>query len=74
MWLAEYRIEPWGEERQDVRSAALLLSNTSGLTMEQAMDFVNPWPKAAAPLPNKAQLAEKIKLFNAGIAKIRQGK
>lgn len=70
LWLADYLIEPWGDDREDRRAAANVLASVASgggkIDMKSALELVNPWT-ANGGLPSKAEVARKVRLFNAGI-------
>jgi hypothetical protein len=73
--LADYQLEPWGDERSDMRAVAIaqIITATRGIKTkyEDLHAMVNPWAKwltSAPRLPTKQELAEKIRRFNASLA------
>ncbi len=67
-----YQLEPWGEEREDRRvMAKIIYTAPPGLKidMDSLSRAVNPWAEnlASAEMPTKKSVAEKVRLFNAGL-------
>jgi len=70
MWRADYMIEPWGEERADLRAGTIVQSNLmpwskKGLCLKDCMlDFQEPvkqtWQDMKALLFNRGKAMKKM--------------
>jgi len=71
LWRAAYEIEPWGEERADIRTAILLRTLVSAqggkISLKDALTMFDLWNHDNTPPPPKEALVTKVRLFNAGI-------
>ncbi|MCL2640617.1 MAG: DUF4035 domain-containing protein [Phycisphaerales bacterium] len=72
MWRAAYEIEPWGEERADIRTAILLHALVSAqggkISLKDALTMFDLWNhNDTSTTPPKEALVTKVRLFNAGI-------
>jgi hypothetical protein len=72
-WLADYEIEPWGEERADRRAIAQILYTTphAKVKPQDVLAAVNPWREQGEEKP-KMSLRETILAFNANMKAARR--